>query len=241
MDNQSSHESIERFGWITKEEPLSILTDPNLDLQITILESTAPFYGYYADSPGEDKPEHLYWVLDQFYTHEKLTRVLADIKSQCYPKLDAVPGFIMIATEQYHVVRMHNLKRYNQIHSVQEMFEKMDIRLKKSSRKIVNQMGIIHITKYLHLTPLGDGLYLEEERPHRAYFTIPAFLNWDQFKALTLEVKYDSTLMFFDAARASFMERGKFTELVRVYRENLTIEQLKTIRDRYLRVIGMRY
>lgn len=241
MENQNHYEPIERFGWITKEEPLSVLTDPNLDLQITILESLAPFYGYYADSPGEDRPEHLYWVLDQFYTHEKITRVMADIKSQCYPKLDAVPGFIMIANEQFHVVRMHNLRRYNQIHAVQEMFEKLDIRLKKSSRKIVNQMGIIHITKYLHLKPVGDGLYLEEERPHRAYFTIPSFLNWDQFKALTLEVKYDSTLMFFDAARASFMERGKFTELVRVYRENLTVEQLRTIRDRYLRVIGMRY
>ncbi len=240
MENQSTPASIERFGWITKEEPLSIVSDPNLDLQITILESAAPFFGYYADQPREDKPEHLYWLLDQFYTHEKITRVVTEIRSQCYPKLDAAPGYISIATEHYHVVRMHNLKRYNQIHAVQAMFEKMDVRLKKSYRKIQNQMGIININKYLDLTPLEEGIFIEQERPHRAYFTIPYFVSWEDFKMVTSEVKYDTSLLFFDAARAAFMERGNITELVRIYRENLTLDQLRTIRDRYLKVLDQR-
>lgn len=240
MENNNTLTSIERFGWITKEEPLSIVSDPNLDLQVTILESAAPFFGYYADQPREDKPEHLYWLLDQFYTHEKLTRVLAEIRSQCYPKLDAVPGYISIATEHYHVVRMHNLKRYSQIHFVQDMFEKMNVRLKKSYRKIQNQMGIININKFLDLTPVEEGIFIEQERPHRAYFTIPFFVSWEDFKMVTSEVKYDTSLLFFDAARAAFMERGNITELVRIYRENLTIDQLKIIRDRYLKVLEHR-
>jgi hypothetical protein len=240
METQTTKAAIERFGWVTKEEPLSILTDSNLDLQITILESAAPFFGYYADEPREDKPEHLYWLLDQFYTHEKLTRVLAEIKSQCYPKLDAVPGYISIATEHYHVVRMHNLKRYSQIHAVQEMFEKMDVRLKKSARKIQNQMGIININKFLHLVPVEEGFFTEEDRPHRAYFTIPEFVSWEDFKIITREVKFDTSLLFFDAARAAFMENGKITELVRIYRENLTIEQLEMIKERYIKVLNQR-
>jgi hypothetical protein len=240
MNSNTTAVAIERYGWVTKEEPLSILSDPNLDLQIMIFESAAPFFGYYADEPGEDKPEHLYWVLDQFYTHEMLTRALVELKSQCYPKLDAVPGYISVANEHFHVVRMHNLKRYSQIHAVQDMFEKMDIRLRKITRRIHKQMGIININKFLNLLPVEDGIYLEGERPHRAYFTLPAFVSWDDFKLITREVKIDTSLLFFDAARAAYLEQGKITELVRIYRENLTIEQLKVIRERYLRVMRQR-
>jgi hypothetical protein len=240
MNANTTAIAIERFGWVTKEEPLSILTDPNLDLNVMIFESAAPFFGYYADEPGEDKPEHLYWVLDQFYTHETLTRALAAIRSQCYPLLDAVPAYISVANEQFHVIRMHNLKRYSQIHAVQGMFEKMDIRLKKITRRIYKQMGVININKFLHLVPAEEGIYLEDDRPHRAYFTLPDYISWDDFKLITREVKIDTSLLFFDAARAAYMEHNKITELVRIYRENLNIEQLKVIRDRYMNVIRRR-
>ncbi len=232
---------IERFGWLTKEEPLSYISDENLHLTIMILESVAPFYGYYADEPKAEKPEHLYWVLDQYYTHERICRALQEIRDNCYPNLDAAQGTISIANENYHVIRMHNLKRYNQIHAVQEMFERMGIRLKKSTRTIKNQMGIINLNKFLHLIPMNKGIYKELENPHRGYFTIPFPVSWDDFKPLTLEVKHDTTLQFFDAARAAFMENGKIYELVRIYRENLTLEQITAIKDRYLKVMMQRY
>jgi hypothetical protein len=236
----TSSAPFERFGWVTKEEPLSIVSDPNLDLNITILESTAPFFGYYADQPREDKPEHLYWLLDQYYGHEKLSRVLAHIRSHCYHKLDGATGDIAIATENYHVVRMHNLKRYSQIHHVQKMFEEQGIKLKKSSRKIQNQMGIISINKFLQLCPLQEGIFKEENKPHRAYFVIPQYISWESFKEVTKEVKFDTSLMFFDAARAAYMERGEIVELVRIYRENLTVDQVISIRERYLKVLSGR-
>ncbi len=241
MNNKRQTAAIERFGWVTKEEPLSILDDSNLNLNITILESVAPFFGYYADEPRGDKPEYLYWLLDQYYTHEKLSRVFSKMQSMCFPEIDAAQGNISVANEYYHVVRMRNLKKYNQIHKVQDYFEDNGIKLKKSSRKIQNQMGIIYLNKFFHFLPIGDGLYREEENMIRGYFSIPVYVSWEDFKTLTAEVKYDTSLMFFDAARVAFMENGKITELVRVYRENLTDEQLKAIRDRYIKLITDRY
>lgn len=243
METTKSVNAIERYGWITKEEPLSCISDENLDLNIMILEAVAPFYGYYADQPKDEKPEHLYWVLDQFYPYETIFRALETIRSKCYPALDATPGNIFIATDNYHVIRMHNLRRYNQIHAIQEMFNEMGIKLKKSSRKLNNQMGIIQLNKFLHFTPMQEvvGVYKENDRPHRAYFIIPRYVSWNDFKTLTTEVKHDTTLQFFDAARAAFMENGKINELVRIYRENLTTEQLVAIRDRYLKVMMQRY
>lgn len=240
MESSNTQIAFERFGWITKEEPLSVVNDPNLDLNIMILESSAPFFGYYADQPREDKPEHLYWVLDQFYNQEELFRVVKHIKSNCYPNLDATPGNICVAQENYHVIRMHNLKRYSQIHAVQEMFEKNNIKLKRLNRKIQNQMGMIYLCKFMEIIPLVEGLYRSGESNHRGFFEIPENLTWEQFKSITIEVKFDTSLLFFDAARAAFMEKGEITELVRVFRENLTIDQLKEIRDRYLKVIHHR-
>jgi hypothetical protein len=241
MEAATSQNAIEKYGWLTKEEPLSTITDANLDLNINILESNAPFFGYYADQPKEEKPEYLYWVLDQCYNQEHIFRVLQTIRASCYTRLDAAPGNITVGNDNFYVIRMHNLKRYNQIHAVQEMFEQLGIKLNKSSRKIKNQMGVINLNKFFRLVPMGEGLYLEAENQHRAYFTIPRYVSWEDFKAITLEVKYDTTLLFFDAARAAFMENGKITELVRVYRENLTLDQLKAIRDRYHKVMMQRY
>jgi len=233
--------TIERYGWVIKEEPLSVLNDPNLDLSINILESTAPFFGYYADEPHGDKPEHLYWVLDQFYPQEFLFRAINNVRVKGYPNIDATPGFILVANENYHVIRIHNLKRYNQVRTVQELLEEAGIKLRKPARRIINQMGIIHLCKFLQLIPLEEGLFGGAETPHSGYFTLPRYVSWDEFKEITREIKFDTTLMFFDAARAAFLENNKFTELVRVYRENLTIDQLKLIRDRYMKVMELRY
>ncbi len=228
---------IERYGWITKEEPLSQVTDKNLDLKISLLESTAPFYGYYEENPIDERPDYLYWILEECYSQERIVRALQTIRAECYPSLDAVPGTITITDDYFHVVRMRNLKRYNQIHPVQEMFEKKGIKLKKMSRKIQNQMGIINLNKFFYLTPIGEGMYLQDGRENLGYFTLPEYIEWNAFKRLTEEVKYDTNLLFFDAGRAAFVEDGNIIELVRIFRENLTHERLAAIRDRYLKLL----
>jgi hypothetical protein len=232
---------IERFGWITKEEPLSTLDDDNLDLHIQIIESIAPFFGYYADQPNNDKPQYLYWVLDKYYTLERLTRVLHFIKNNFNQNLDAAPGDIIISNELIHVVRMLNVDKYNHISAIQNIFEKAGVGLKKNTRKITNQMGIIKLNKFFNLKPLGNGVYLDALHKHRGYFTIPGYVNWDEFKQITLEVKYDTSLIFFDAARASFIENGKIVYLVRIFRENLNNEKLCAIKDRYQKLLTSNY
>lgn len=228
---------IERFGWITKEEPLSCITDINLNLNICILEAVSPFFGYYADQPKTSKPMYLYWFLERHYTMEHLTRTLEYIRQNCNENIDGAAGQINILNESYPVIRMLNLGQYNQITTVQTMFEKMGVKPKKGTRKIQNQMGLIQLNKFLHLNPVEEGIYLDKDTAHRGFFIIPRYVDWEEFKKITIEVKYDTSLIFFDAARAAFMEQGKIVELVRIYRENLTIEKLKAIRDRYLKFI----
>jgi hypothetical protein len=233
-----NYETIERFGWLTKEEPLSTLDDANLNLNVCIFESNAPYFGYYNDDPNTDKPQYLFWVLDKYYTLEHLTRSLEYIKANCQQNLDAYPGNIQIVDDSYHVIQMLNIEHYSYIHSIQSMLQKTGVGLKKSMRKIKNQMGLITLNRFVYLHPVQKGIYLEKGQAHRGYFEIPRHLEWEDFKALATEVKYDTSLIFFDAARASFVENEKIVNLVRIYRENLTIERLLAIRDRYLKLLG---
>ncbi len=232
-----TYETIERFGWLTKEEPLSCLDDENLNLNVCIFESVAPFFGYYADEPNTDKPQYLYWVLDKYYTLEHLTRALHFIRNNFNQNLDAAPGDIQIMNDSYHVIRMINLDKYNHINTIQSLFLQSGIGLKKGIKKIQNQMGIINLNKFFYLHPVNNGLLLERGHPHRGYFTIPRHVNWDDFKTLTQEAKYDTSLIFFDAARASFVDNEKIVDLVRIYRENLSMNKLSAIRDRYLKLL----
>ncbi len=228
---------IERFGWITKEEPLSCITDVNLNLNICILEAVSPFFGYYADQPKTSKPQYLYWFLERHYPMEHIARALEYIRQNCNRRIDGACGQVHIMNESYPVIRMLNLGQYNQITTVQAMFEKMGINLKKGTRKISNKMGFIQLNKFLHLKPVDDGIYLDKDTTHRGFFVIPRYVDWEEFKKITTEVKYDTSLIFFDAARTAFMEHGKIVDMVRIYRENLTLEKLTAIRDRYLKFI----
>lgn len=235
-DARKAHE-VEKFGWLTKEEPLASLTADDLDVDFTILESISPFFGYYDDQPKVDKPKYLYFVLDHFYPLEKMTRVLCDLTSFMAHELDVAPGNIFIANEMFYVYRVRNLQHYNQIHQVEDFIEKAGLKLKKGIRRINKQNGIIYLNKFLHLLPVSDGFFMEKENQNRGYFKINRNIDWDEFKYITRQVKFNTSLLFFDAARAAFMEKGKITELVRIYRENLTLQNLHDIREIYQKFI----
>lgn len=230
--------TIERFGWVTKEEPLSCITDTNLQLNICILEAVSPFFGYYDDQPKTSKPQYLYWVLEKHYPFEQIAHAFEYLRSNCNHRLDCAYGQVTVMNETHPVIRMLNLGQYNQITSVQEMLTQMGVQPKKGPRKIQNQMGLIQLTKMFSFHNLEEGLFLDPKNSHRGFFTIPRNVSWEEFKTITTEVKYDTSLIFFDAARCAYLEGNHIVELVRIYRENLTLEKLVAIRDRYLRLIS---
>lgn len=234
---------IERFGWITKEEPLSCLAKQDLKIDNCILEAVNPFSGYYGDEPQKEKPRYLYWVIDgrHHYTLEFLTRTLMAIRDKFNPQMQVATGIITMDGISCPVIRMIDMGPYDQIYAMKYMLENAGIKLKKNKIIPSNKMGVIFLNKYLHLYDMGDGIFLDHDNKHRGFFKISRFIHWEEFKIITREVKYDTSLMFFDSARAAYMEEGKVIELVRVYRENLKMEMLQAIKERYLKIIYKDY
>lgn len=230
--------NLMRYGGLLKYEPLSCV-EHNLPIRDTcVLESVSPFYGYYDVIPDIRKPLYLYLMLEgHLFTSDIMLAVNAIRKRAGFP-FDAVHASITFqGSNPCYCIRVRDLSLYSDIEKLQELFVEEGLKMKKKQRIIQNTYGWIRLDKFFYIEPWGDEMYCDLQQLHHGYFELPASITWEKFVALTTEVKYDTNLLYFDAARAFFFEKDKTVELVRIYRENLSSELLKAIKDRYLKLL----
>lgn len=235
MENQSV---IERFGGVTKEEPLTTLGNDLVLANTQVMESKTPFFGYYNDGPISQTGAYLYFVLDGPHSFETILRATHNVQKKVNYTLDCTPGTTSMYTHTCQVIRVKQLKQYGQISHLQWLFQQEGILFKKQFAMLKGEMVLIRLQKFLYLVPLGEGMYEDEQEKNVAYFTTPGYIAWDAFKNLTLRVKYHTDLLFFDAATAFFYENRQIVNLIRIYKEYMNVEKLKPIRDRYLKLIN---
>lgn len=230
-------EIIERFGGLMKVERLACLEDESLMPNACLLEAVAPFSGYYNEVVGSTKPLYLYIILEGRYPLEKLVRATLDIKKKSGLNFDAVPGTVQLFEHTCDMIRVRNLQKFSDIRELQKLYAAEGFEFRKRIRHFTDEKGIITLRKFFYLEPLGEGMYLDKSQPHHAYFTIPRPLSFEEFQEVDKEAKYDVKILYFDAAYVWLYEDKVMKDLIRIYREDLTLEKLKAIRDRYLSII----
>jgi hypothetical protein len=152
---------------------------------------------------------------------------------------DAAHASITFAgNEPCYCIRVRDLALYSDIEKLQELFVSEGLKMKRKQRTIHNAYGWIRLDKYFYIEPWGNGMYNDLQQLHHGYFELPGPITWDKFVELTTEVKYDTNLLYFDAARAFFFEKNRTVELVRIYRENMSREILSAIMARYLNLFS---
>jgi len=227
----------EKFGGLLKEEPLSCLDNDILLPGTCVLESVAPFMGYYNEVPGSAKPLYLYLMQDGDCSYEKILRATLNIKKHFKHAFDAASATITLFGQQNPAIRVRNLAEFSHVGLLQQAYLDEGVEFKRKIRKISSESALINLTKFFYLEPMGELMFIDKSQSHHGYFIIPHFVEWPTFKELTREVKFDTSLLFFDAAPAFFYENHSITEMVRIYRENITVEKLKAIRARYLKLM----
>lgn len=232
-----NNHQIERFGGIIKEEPLSCL-DPDLVAPNTcVLESTAPYFGYYYDDRYRKVlPRYLYCVLNGYFSFETITRATQAIRKQGLGQFDAATGNVTLHGTTSQMIRIRNLKEYHTLMRLQQLYMEEGITFRRKFRTITGEMVMIKLRKFFLLQPLDQGMYIDLSTEHHAYFEIPKQIDWEDFKRITKEVRYDPACFHFDGALGFFYEDQGIKDIVRVYREKITPEALTTIRNRYWHV-----
>ncbi len=229
---------IERFGGLLKKEPMTCVEKDIILKGTCILESTSPFSGYYWEVGG-NAPLYLYLMLEGSNTYWKVARAVQEVKKKISFPFDGVfaeitfpDGFCCYA------IRIRDLERYDQISALQQAFQEAGLELKKKQRHIEGVESLIRLEKFFYLEPHPDGYYIDKQQPHHGYFTLPGPISWEAFSKLTKEAKYDTSILYFDQALAYFYENGKMVDLVRIYREQLSMEILAAIRNRYFSLMN---
>lgn len=230
---------IERFGGLLKEEPLTCIETEILMKDTCVLESVSPFLGYYKVMSGPTKPLYLYLMLAGHHYFEEIQRAILNVKQKAGFEFDAAHSEITVpGNPPYASIRIRNLNDYNQIALLQQYFHAEHIRFKKKTHKLENIPSMIRLEKFFCLEKADDDIYFDKMELHHGYFVIPKAIPWKKFVELTNVVKYETELLFFDAAQAFIFEHNNIIDLVRIYRENLTTEKLIAIRNRYLKLFG---
>ncbi len=228
---------LEYYSKLVKEEPLSTLEPEMTSGNTCVLESTSPFFGYYHDAPMGRPDPYIYCVLADHYSFGDIMRATGQINSKRRKPVDVAVGKLYLLDRICHMIRLKDIGHFSQVQIVQQDFRKVGIEFKKRQRTVRDKMAIIRLAKFLRLTDQGDGLFMDAEDATKGYFRIPSYINWESFKKLTEEAKFDTSILYFDAAQAALYHHDQVIDLVRVYKENIGINALKAIRDRYYQLL----
>ena len=228
---------IEKFGGLVKMEPLTCLDDESLMKDACLFESSSPFKGYYDDVPDGNKPLYLFMGLDGLYTVDQILKATMNVRKKAGFTFDAAFGSVEIFEQSIPIIRIRDLGGFNNIKKLQKLYQAEGLKFKKKLKTIYKDDTIITLHKLFYLGDIGSGMYVDRSQPHHGYFIIPKYIDFSELIRLTREVKYDVSLLFFDAALAWYYQGEGMVNMIRIYRENLTTERLKAIRDSYLSLI----
>jgi len=228
----SQKSTIETIGYILKEEKLANLSQgiiPNT----FVLETLNAYPGYHGkDLPGEvTVPEFVFFVTKKKYTTEHIARTTQNIRKYLGREIDVARADISIFNKTYPSIRVANNTNLEGILELQNCFKSEGFEFEKAKK--VESFGLINIQKHFYLEEEGDGIYRDLENKNYAYFQIPAKLNWEQFRAITMKIKHALESSKFDVALGLFYRLLGVVDVVRVYDKELKVDKLKNVKERY--------
>lgn len=224
-------EIIKAPGTLTKEENL-INIERSIMPNTMVLESSHPFPGYrWSNLPEDPAPGSIYLVTKTGYDGEDIMRAAKTIKKDCSFKFDASFGDALMFGKTYHFIRVRYLECFDCIGKLQQQFEALGIRFMK--KKAVSAGAFIRLRKFFSLQKTDEHIYKDLDRCEMHYFEIPYKPDWEFFKKITFYIRNNIDNYSYDAALAAiYLE--EITDMVRIYTKDITPDQLRFIRKKYL-------
>jgi len=230
------NQTIERFGGITKEEPVKSLPKDLVWNNTQVYEGINPFFGYYDDGPQVKNKHYLLLVLDGHHPFEVLARATDKLQKMVDFSFNATPASISYRQRTCQAIRVKNIQDYSNAIRLQELYHGEGVQFKSPSEVVAKEMAMIRLLKFFCLKQHPDGIYLDTLNPNVGYFKVPNYKNWEDFKVLTKKVKYETSFLFFDAAIGFLAQTSKLVDIVRIYKEQMSYERILPIRNRYLKL-----
>ena len=227
-----NNKKMEVFVNLTKGDTVVAIDEKVLPGSL-VFDSLNPFPGYYHETPTSSRPIYIYMVLARQYPLEEIIRATQNIEKEYNWNFDAGKGYMTIGSEFLNVIRVRHLPELDMVAKIQEAYVKQGINFLMNKRLKGKLEATVKIVKFLILEELGEGIYINADDPTFAYVEIPKFLHHAAFVKVSMDVKYNWEGHEFDAATASFYNKGILHEVVRIRSDQMDLEYLSSIKKLY--------
>lgn len=228
---------IESLGFVVKKETLSLLASEHKFHEL-ILEDLDPYPGFYDQffipvNEKEKKPRSIFAITKDlsFEQMNDFVRMTRDIKKTFTYRFDAVPARLTFQNEMVSALRIY-MDDYSVLPQLIEMYKGrgMSFHLSKSVKPY---SSLIQIWKYMVLEEIVPTIYRDTELPDTYYFKVKNYVNWNKFESLTHAIRNNNNHKVYDAAQAGYYHQEGIIELVRIYDQRATLENLEFLRQKY--------
>jgi len=222
--------TIEVSGTITKKESL-VSINPGISHNALVLETVHAFPGYNGIVPEEKVPGSLFLVTKKKYAKEAIIRSAMAFKKSLKMDLDMASARIMLQNNEVFAIRIKGLSNYTILPQlVQALYD--EGYLFQKSKSIKEFSSIIQVKKESLLQELEPGFYHDLTDTETHYFELKEELKWYAFEKAILDIKYNTSDSNFDAALASFYRAKGLVDVVRIYKKDISIDELKAIKKK---------
>lgn len=222
--------SIEISGTVIKKESL-VAINSDISNNLLILETAHAFPGYHGIVPEEKVPGSLFLVTKKKHSKESIIRSAMALSKTLKMDLDMASSRITHRNNEVAAIRIKGLNNYAALPQLIQGLTDEGYRFTKF-KPTEEFTSIIQVKKEFLLEEVEPGFYSDKSDNRIHYFALKNELKWYAFEKAIMDIKYNTDDHNFDAALATFYRAGGVVDLVRIFKNDLLLDELKKIKEK---------
>lgn len=223
----------ELIGKITLQENVSPIERNKINGTF-VIHIPNPLATYYSRFTEVNRPNSIVFVTKNPVSFEKILRATNRINDEYNFGVNGAKCEIMIGKNKYGGIRVFGIDRYSNIDKIQQAYKATGFDFHKNVRLSKGTDALIRVNKFFHIVDADDKIYRSSTNRDRYYFEVPRYMEWEEFREITFDIKNNISVINYDIAEGIFYENEGITDMLRVIKPNMTLDMVKTIREKYL-------
>jgi hypothetical protein len=226
-------EARELIGKITLQENISPIERNKINGTF-VIHIPNPLATYYSRFTEVNRPNSIVFVTKDPVSFEKILRATNKINREFNFGVQGAKCEVMIGKNKYSGIRVFGIDRYSNIDAVQKAYKDVGFDFHKNVKLGKGTDALIRVNKFFHIRDVEDMIYQSSTNPDRYYFDVPRYMDWEEFREITFDIKNNISVINYDIAKGIFYENENITDVLRVIKPNITLDMVRTIREKYL-------
>ncbi len=223
----------ELIGKITLQENISPIERNKVNGSF-VIHIPNPLASYYSRFTEVNRPNSIVLVTKDPVSFEKILRATSKINQMLGLSIHGAKCELMIGRHKYSGIRLMDIDRYTKIEMIQKAYQEEGFNFHKNVKLETGTDALIRVNKFFNIIDVDDHIYQSPNNRDRFYFDIPRDVEWEEFREMTFDIKNNVAITNFDIAKGIFYEKDGITDVIRVIKPGLTLDMVKTIRQKYL-------